>query len=81
VLTYVRWVLMLFCFATVIAVALSSDGNTTLFLVGLIGAVSCIAGMFIDVFRDKQIRRLHEEVAIHRRVEAHRRNINQRRGA
>lgn len=77
VLTYGRWVLLFVCFAAVFASGLSHD-QAAFVTTGIIGVLTCVGGLFIDVFRNQEVRALREEIAIHRRTEAHRRNLNQR---
>lgn len=77
VLTYGRWLVLLCCFAVVFVAGLRQD-RAALVVAGITGVVTCAVGLYIDVFRDRDIRALREEVAIHRRTEARLRNINQR---
>jgi len=77
VLTYGRWIVLACCFAAVFFTGLRLD-NLALATVGIIGTLTCGIGIYIDTFRDRKIRRLQEEILIHRRTEAHRRNLNQR---
>jgi len=77
-LTYARWVVLMIMFVAVFITGMRID-YLTLVSVGVFGVLLSGVGMFIDVFRDRKIRSLEEELIIHRRHEAHRRNINQRR--
>jgi hypothetical protein len=77
VLTYGRWIVLLCCLAAVFVTGMRLD-SLPLAAAGIIGTMACVGGIFIDVFRDHQIRSLQEELIIHRRTEAHRRNLNQR---
>lgn len=76
-LNYGRWVVILTCFAAVFVSGIAYH-STALLVAGVVGVPTCVGGMFIDYFRDLEIRKLKEEIIIHRRVEAHRRNRNQR---
>lgn len=76
-LNYGRWVVILICFVAVFVSGIAYHSGALL-VAGVVGAASCVGGMFIDYFRDLEIRALKEEIVIHRRVEAHRRNRNQR---
>jgi hypothetical protein len=77
VLTYGRWLLMWLCFV-IVSVAGLRLHQSEYVITGAIGAVTCVGGLFIDVFRDKEVRALKEEITIHRRTEARLRNLNQR---
>ena len=76
-LTYGRWFVLACCFAAVLVIGWRLD-RPSLVLVGAVGALTCAVGVYIDVFRNREVRALKEEVTIHRRTEARLRNLNQR---